>query len=52
MSDKLEQNKASAQAFYDLMFNRSKPREAIEKYAGEAYIQHNPHGGNRHLSLR
>jgi len=25
------------------MFNDCKPREAIEKYVGEEYIQHNPH---------
>ena len=24
------------------MFNQSKPREAIEKYVGDRYIQHNP----------
>lgn len=35
-------NKANAQAFYDLMFNQSKPREAIERYAGADYRQHNP----------
>ena len=29
-------------AFYDLMFNQKKPREAIERYAGKVYIQHNP----------
>lgn len=29
-------------AFYDLMFNRCRPAEAFEKYAGEVYIQHNP----------
>ena len=38
-SDQIKQN---AQAFYDLMFNQSKPREAIEQYAGAEYIQHNP----------
>lgn len=38
-----ETNKASAQAFYDLMFNKCQPREAIERYAGAVYIQHNPH---------
>ena len=37
-----EQNKQNAMAFYDLMFNQSKPREAVEKYAGDVYIQHNP----------
>ena len=39
----LEQNKGNVQAFYDLMFNQCKPREAIELYAGDEYRQHNPH---------
>lgn len=39
----LERNKANAIAFYELMFNDCKPREAIEQYAGADYIQHNPH---------
>ena len=38
----LEVNKQNAQAFYDLMFNQCKPREAIERYVGDVYIQHNP----------
>jgi predicted SnoaL-like aldol condensation-catalyzing enzyme len=42
MSARTEQNKATAQAFYDLMFNRCRPREAIERYAGDEYVQHNP----------
>ncbi len=42
MSDRLERNKKTATAFYDLMFNQCKPAEAIEKYAGDRYIQHNP----------
>ena len=41
-----EQNKKNAQAFYDLMFNQCKPREAIEQYVGAEYIQHNPHVGD------
>jgi len=43
MSDKLERNKRTVMAFYDLMFNQCKPREAIERHSGETYIQHNPH---------
>lgn len=42
MMDKLEQNKNTVTAFYDLMFNQCKPAEAIELYAGGVYIQHNP----------
>ena len=38
-----EQNKRTVTAFYDLMFNQGKPREAVEKYVGEVYVQHNPH---------
>ena len=37
-----EQNKENAKRFYELMFNDCKPREAIEKYVGAEYIQHNP----------
>jgi predicted SnoaL-like aldol condensation-catalyzing enzyme len=40
--DQLERNKQTVTAFYDLMFNKNKPREAIEQYAGADYIQHNP----------
>jgi predicted SnoaL-like aldol condensation-catalyzing enzyme len=42
----LEKNKQNAQAFYDLMFNQCRPREAIERYVGDEYIQHNPHVGD------
>ena len=37
-----ERNKENVRAFYDLMFNQCRPAEAIEKYAGDVYIQHNP----------
>jgi len=46
MAGNPNQNKENAIAFYDLMFNQCKPEEAIEKYVGEAYIQHNPHVGD------
>ena len=39
----LERNKRNVVAFYDLMFNECRPAEAIERYAGDRYIQHNPH---------
>lgn len=40
--NQLERNKETATAFYDLMFNHNRPREAVEKYVGDMYIQHNP----------
>jgi predicted SnoaL-like aldol condensation-catalyzing enzyme len=43
MSDRLERNKENVRAFYDLMFNHCEPAEAIERYAGDVYIQHNTH---------
>ena len=38
-----EENRKNAMAFYDLMFNQCKPREAVERYVGASYTQHNPH---------
>jgi predicted SnoaL-like aldol condensation-catalyzing enzyme len=42
MIEQLGQNKKNVMAFYNLMFNVCKPAEAIEKYTGDTYIQHNP----------
>ncbi len=42
MTDQSERNKRNAQAFYDLMFNQSRPAEAVEQFVGETYTQHNP----------
>lgn len=41
--DRLAENTANAKAFYDLMFNQCRPRDAINRYVGAEYIQHNPH---------
>lgn len=41
-----EMAKRDVQAFYDLMFNQCKPAEAIDRYAGDTYTQHNPHVGD------
>ena len=43
MNTVLERNTSNAKAFYELMFNECRPAEAIRRYAGETYTQHNPH---------
>jgi predicted SnoaL-like aldol condensation-catalyzing enzyme len=42
MSDQTDRNKQTAVAFYDLMFNQCGPAEAVERYVGDHYVQHNP----------
>jgi predicted SnoaL-like aldol condensation-catalyzing enzyme len=46
MSTQIERNKETARAFYDLMFNQCRPAEAIERYVGDTYTQHNPGVGD------
>jgi predicted SnoaL-like aldol condensation-catalyzing enzyme len=42
MTERLERNKTAAMDFYDLMFNQNRPAEAVERFVGDEYIQHNP----------
>lgn len=46
MGNSADQMKKDAMAFYDLMFNQCRPRDAVETYVGESYIQHNPGVGD------
>ncbi|MGF1736735.1 nuclear transport factor 2 family protein [Photobacterium satsumensis] len=41
----LQDNKRNAIAFYEMAY-RGNPRQAVEKYVGSMYIQHNPLVGN------
>jgi predicted SnoaL-like aldol condensation-catalyzing enzyme len=38
----LEQNKRAVVEFYELAFNGKEPEQAVERYVGSRYIQHNP----------
>ncbi|MBV9846684.1 MAG: nuclear transport factor 2 family protein [Kutzneria sp.] len=38
----LEQNKHTARAFVELVLNDKRPAEAVAKYVGATYIQHDP----------
>ena len=46
MNEPLERNRRNVIAFYELMFNECRPAEAVTRYAGEQYTQHNPHVGD------
>jgi predicted SnoaL-like aldol condensation-catalyzing enzyme len=38
----LEANKEVVRAFYELAFNEKQPEEAVSRYVGSRYTQHNP----------
>ena len=38
----LERNKQTVVAYYELAFNGKQPEQAVERYVGSQYIQHNP----------
>ena len=38
----LERNKQNVTQFYELMFNKCRPREAAERFMGKWFTQHNP----------
>jgi predicted SnoaL-like aldol condensation-catalyzing enzyme len=42
MSENLERNKVYVAEFYDLAFNQCQPAEAVKRYVGAEYRQHNP----------
>lgn len=46
MASRTDLMKQDAMAFYDLMFNKCRPRDAIAQYVGGTYTQHNPGVGD------
>ena len=45
MNDQLEANKSIVREWHDLAINQCKPEEAVAKYLGPRYRQHNPGAG-------
>jgi predicted SnoaL-like aldol condensation-catalyzing enzyme len=46
MDSRTDQMKRDAMAFYDLMFNQCQSAEAVDRYVGDTYVQHNPEVGD------
>ena len=46
MNDQLEANKSIVRGWHDLAINQCKPEEAVAKYLGPHYRQHNPGAGD------
>jgi len=46
MKDQLESNKTTVRDFYNLAMNLKKPEEAVAKFMGPYYRQHNPGAGD------
>ena len=46
MAQDIQLNKANVRAFYDLAFNQRQPEEAVKRYLGSMYRQHNPMAGD------
>ena len=42
-----QREKSTVSAFYDLMFNQCQPAEAVRRYVGATYTQHNPMVGTQ-----
>ena len=38
----LDKNKQIVREFYELAFNVKRPADAVERYVGSRYVQHNP----------
>jgi predicted SnoaL-like aldol condensation-catalyzing enzyme len=46
MNDQLEANKKTVREWHELAINQCKPEEAVAKYLGPYYRQHNPGAGD------
>lgn len=46
MTNQLRSNKQTVREYTDLAFNQRKPEEAVAKYIGGYYRQHNPQAGD------
>jgi predicted SnoaL-like aldol condensation-catalyzing enzyme len=46
MATDIAGNKKNVREFYDLAFNKKQPEEAVKRYLGSSYRQHNPLAGD------
>lgn len=46
MADNTEANKNTVKGFYDMAFNQKQPEEAVKRYLGPYYRQHNPNAAD------
>ena len=46
MASDIAANKKTVREFYDLAFNKKQPEEAVKRYLGSSYRQHNPLAGD------
>jgi predicted SnoaL-like aldol condensation-catalyzing enzyme len=46
MDSRIERNKTSVVAFYDLVFNQEQSAETVHRYVSASYTQHTPHVGD------
>jgi predicted SnoaL-like aldol condensation-catalyzing enzyme len=45
-ADQIARNKRVVREFYEMAFNQKQPEDAVARYMGSRYVQHNPQAGD------